>query len=177
MIIISDFLSCGMNFRKAKKDDISIIWKIIQEAISRRKNDGSDQWQDGYPNLEIIQQDISLEKGYVLEVEKEIVGYIVLLINNEPAYEKIDGKWLTTGDFVVFHRIAVGEKHIQKGYAMQMMIEVERFANEQQLPSIKFDTNFDNQAMLRLAEKLNYTYCGEVMMRTGVRKAFEKIIF
>jgi hypothetical protein len=27
---------------------------ILQQAIARRKADGSNQWQDGYPNPEVI---------------------------------------------------------------------------------------------------------------------------
>ncbi len=31
------------------------IWEILQDAILRRKKDGSNQWQDGYPNPESVQ--------------------------------------------------------------------------------------------------------------------------
>jgi hypothetical protein len=46
------------------------------------------------------------------------------------------------------------------------------FVNRQQ----KVDTNFDNAAMLHLLKKLGYTYCGEVYLAGGERKAFEKLI-
>ena len=46
------------NFRKAEVTDISEIWVILQQAIKRRKNEGSNQWQDGYPNLEVVKNDI-----------------------------------------------------------------------------------------------------------------------
>jgi hypothetical protein len=32
---------------------------ILQQAIARRKADGSNQWQDGYPNPEVILNDIT----------------------------------------------------------------------------------------------------------------------
>jgi hypothetical protein len=31
----------------------------FQQAIARRKADGSNQWQDGYPNPEVILNDIT----------------------------------------------------------------------------------------------------------------------
>lgn len=40
----------------------------------------------------------------------------------------------------------------------------------------KVDTNFDNAAMLHLLKKLGYTYCGEVYLAGGERKAFEKLL-
>lgn len=36
--------------------------------------------------------------------------------------------------------------------------------------------NFDNASMLHLLKKLGYTYCGEVYLAGGVRKAFEKLL-
>ena len=42
--------------------------------------------------------------------------------------------------------------------------------------SIKVDTNFDNIPMLKILEKLGYTYCGEVTFRGSFRKAFEKTL-
>ncbi len=46
------------------------------------------------------------------------------------------------------------------------------FVNRQQ----KVDTNFDNAAMLHILKKLGYTYCGEVYLAGGERKAFEKLL-
>ncbi len=41
-------------FRKALSEEIPEIWMILQAAIQRRKEDGSTQWQDGYPNPYVI---------------------------------------------------------------------------------------------------------------------------
>ncbi len=38
------------------------------------------------------------------------------------------------------------------------------------------DTNFDNTPMLRILEKLGYTYCGEVYFRGSARRAYEKVL-
>ncbi len=40
----------NIQLAQAKKEDADFIWSIIQFAIDQRKADGSDQWQDGYPN-------------------------------------------------------------------------------------------------------------------------------
>ena len=53
----------NLNFRKANNQDISAIWTILEQAILRRKNDGSTQWQDGYPNPEVIQKLSVRRKG------------------------------------------------------------------------------------------------------------------
>ena len=109
------------DFRKAEMGEISQIWHILQDAIKRRNEEGSNQWQDGYPNIEIVKNDIDKEEGFVLTEGETIVGYCAVLINNEPEYAKIIGKWLTNTDFVVFHRIAISEKYLGKGFAKIMI--------------------------------------------------------
>lgn len=163
-------------FRKAEIAEIPQIWDILQSAIRRRKEDGSDQWQDGYPNPEVVKNDIGKEAGFVLTDGETIVGYSAILINDEPEYAKIEGKWLTNDDFVVFHRVAISEKYLGKGLAQIMMGFIEDFARNNNVYSVKADTNFDNFAMMKIFEKLGYTFCGHVYFRGGQRKAYEKVL-
>jgi GNAT superfamily N-acetyltransferase len=163
-------------FTKATPGQLPQIWHILQQAIQRRKNDGSNQWQDGYPNPQVVQNDIEKGAGFVLAAKDEVLGYCAVFINDEPAYAGIEGKWLTEGDFVVFHRVAVSEAYLGKGLAAVMFGFIEQFAADRGISSVKADTNFDNPSMLHLFEKMGYVYCGDVFFRGSARKAFEKII-
>lgn len=162
--------------RRAHLSECGIIWLILQNAIARRKSDGSDQWQNGYPNMETIITDIQDNVAFVLEVNNEIIAYAAVIFDREPAYEEIDGKWLSRGDYAVIHRVAVSEKFAGKGIGTILFIKIEKFVQENALFSIKVDTNFDNLQMLKILDKLEYTYCGEVYFRGSARKAFEKIL-
>lgn len=164
------------HFRKATISEIPSIWNILQLAIQRRKEEGSDQWQDGYPNPEVVQKDIEKEQGFVLTDEETIVGYCAILIKDEPQYAKIEGQWLTNDDFVVFHRVAISETYLGKGCAQKMIGLIEDFALDNNIYSVKADTNFDNIGMIKVFKKLGYTYCGEVYFRGGQRKAYEKVL-
>ena len=163
-------------FRKATDDQIPAIWEILQQAITRRKKDGSQQWQDGYPNPEVIQKDIEKGAGYVLSTGDTVIGYCAVMLNDEPAYADIRGKWLTDDDFVVVHRVAIADEYAGQGLAKKIFEFIEEIARDNNIYSIKADTNFDNPAMLRTFEKLAYTYCGEVFFRGSARKAFEKVL-
>lgn len=163
-------------FRKALDSEIPQIWKILQQAIERRKNDGSNQWQNGYPNPKTIQNDIQNGYGYVLTDQEVVIAYSAVIINDEPAYLEIDGQWLTDGDFVVIHRVAISEDYLGQGLVQIMFGHFEDFALKNNIHSIKVDTNFDNPAMLRIIDKLAYTYCGEVFFNGSPRKAFEKVL-
>jgi GNAT superfamily N-acetyltransferase len=102
-------------FRQAASSDKQSIWSILQQAIARRKKDGSRQWQDGYPNEDVVEKDIQRGIGYVLTADEEIAAYAAVILNDEPAYAKIVGTWLTDGDFYVVHRIAVSDKFSGQG--------------------------------------------------------------
>lgn len=165
-----------IHFRKANATDIDIIWEIIQQSIERRRKDGSDQWQNGYPNLQTVESDVEKEFGYVITVDNEVAVFVALIFNDEPAYSSIEGAWLTTGEFLVIHRIAVSEKFAGQGLVKKLFDYVEDFVRSQNVQSIKVDTNFDNLAMLKILESKGYSYCGEVVLAGGVRKAFEKVV-
>jgi GNAT superfamily N-acetyltransferase len=162
--------------RKAEIDDRDVIWGIIQQSIERRKQDGSTQWQNGYPNLGTVESDIEKGFGYVLTVDGEIAVYAALILNDEPAYSTIEGAWLSDGEFVVVHRVAVDGKFAGQGMVKKLFDHIEDFTRSHGIQSIKVDTNYDNIAMLKILESKGYSYCGEVLLAGGMRKAYEKII-
>ena len=82
-------MTADILFRKARAQDLSQIWKILQQAIQRRKEEGSNQWQDGYPNLEVIQHDLNNEHGFVLADGDVVIGYTAVLITTNPNMRKL----------------------------------------------------------------------------------------
>lgn len=166
----------NIEFQSANQDQVAAIWTILQEAIARRKADGSTQWQDGYPNPNVIQSDIDKKAAYVVLVDGCVVGYTALLVNDEPAYADLQGEWLTTGDFIVFHRVAISERYLGRGLAKKLLLFIEEYAVAHKIYSIKADTNFDNHAMMSIFDTLGYRYCGEVYFRGTPRKAYEKVL-
>lgn len=165
-----------IHFRKAETSDINAVWEIIQQSIERRRKDGSQQWQNGYPNLQTVESDVEKGFGHVLTVDSEVAVFVALIFNDEPAYSSIEGAWLTNGEFVVVHRVAVSENFAGQGLAKKLFDYIEYFTKSQNVLSIKVDTNYDNLAMLKILESKGYTYCGEVFLAGGVRKAFEKVL-
>jgi len=169
-------MNSEIKLRKAEIEDRDTIWNILQQAIERRRQDGSTQWQQGYPNLDTVESDIAKGFGYVMTVDGEIAVYSALILNDEPAYSTIEGAWLSNGEFVVVHRVAVDEKFAGQGMVKKLFDHIEEFTKSNGIQSVKVDTNYDNTAMLKILEGKGYSYCGEVCLAGGMRKAFEKII-
>ncbi len=163
-------------FRQAETADREDIWSLLKDAIQRRKEDGSNQWQDGYPNPDIIKKDIDQNQGFILTESEHIIGYCAILINDEPDYDRIEGEWLSQAHFVVFHRMAIVKELAGKGLGKLMMQHIEQYAIYNNIFSVKADTNYDSLAMKNNFEKSGYSFCGQVYINGSPRKAFEKVL-
>ena len=162
-----------MEIRMAYPNEIQRIMEIIQDAKESLAQRQVDQWQDGYPDEEIIFEDILESRGYVAVEDQEIVAYAAVHKGNEAAYNEIyDGKWEHDNYmYVTFHRVAVANEAAGKGVAqtfLQGLFEGEKG------PAFRCDTHPDNLVMQHLLEKLGYHYCGKVPI-DGVRLAYQKI--
>lgn len=165
-----------MILRQATLAEIPAIWEILQYAIEKRRNEGSKQWQDGYPNPETVRNDINRGYGYVLDENGVILTYASISPDGDPDYENIDGEWLTNDSYMVVHRVAASPLAQGKRTATRLFELLEPFTLERNIHSIKVDTNFDNLAMLKILQSMEYVYCGEVYIRGAARKAFEKVL-
>ena len=97
-----------MKFRKAAKTDINSIMNIISQAQAYFKAHGIDQWQDNYPKLETIKNDINNEDGYVLLKDNIIAGTVAVTFDGRKNYENIyNGGWVSNHEYAVIHRIAI----------------------------------------------------------------------
>ena len=111
-----------MEFRKSTKSDVTKIMEIVKQAQEYFKSQGIDQWQNGYPNEEVINNDIENGESYVILDENNIIATTVISFTKEKSYENIiDGKWITNGDYGVIHRIEVYNTHKGKGLSHKIL--------------------------------------------------------
>ena len=164
--------------RKTTIDDISAVMEIIEQGKAYLKSNGIDQWQNGYPNESVIKEDIINEYGYVLEYEDKIVGTVALSFDGEPWYDDItDGEWLTLGEFLVIHRLAVSSDVRGTDIAPEIIRQAEKLCVQRGVSSIKIDTHEDNIIMQKFVKKNGFKYCGMVILGSeGERLAFEKLL-
>lgn len=110
-----------LQFRAAKFHDLERIMEIIKQAQSYFKEQGIDQWQNGYPNPTVIKQDIKKKESYVLTKNEKIIAVAVISYEEEPTYRKIfNGKWRSQQKYAVMHRVAVDSSF--KGGALPLSL-------------------------------------------------------
>jgi ribosomal protein S18 acetylase RimI-like enzyme len=162
-----------MFFRKATIDDIDSIMEIVADARQSLGSRGVDQWQDGNPTRAIIQNDIANKVGEVVMVDGVVAAYVCIMVNGEPEYANIDGKWFEESDYVVIHRICVRNSFVRRGIATAIMQHTIEFALSHGIRDVKIDTHKDNRYMLDFLEKFHFVYCGEIHYHHGDRVAYE----
>lgn len=167
-----------MEFRKAVQADKYRIMEIIQKAQEYFKNNGIDQWQDGYPNYKTLEEDIENGHGYVLSKHNIIVATVALIFDGEETYDSIyDGRWLSDGQYTTIHRVGVDPNYKGSGLASIMLKDIEKLSLKKGIRSIKADTHQDNMPMVRFLEKNEFKPCGKIYLNDGSKRiAFEKIL-
>ena len=167
-----------MNFRKATKNDVNNILNIIDMAKEYLKSQDIDQWQNGYPNKEVIEEDIEKNIAYVSEIDGKISGYMAIVFENDPNYSEIfEGKWLSDKPYSTIHRIALDTSFRGQSLSAKMIEFAEKLTVEKGYPSMRIDTHNDNKVMQKLISKSGYIYCGIIYVADKTpRLAYERII-
>ena len=159
--------------RKATPEDITQIMSIIRSAQEALRELGIDQWQDGYPTSESIQEDIDLSVGYVACTEGKIIGYAAIVLTGEPAYLQIENEWLYSKDYVVVHRLCVDREYHRSGIALKLMKHAADIARTAQHNAFRIDTHRGNIRMLAMLTKLGFREAGTILYDSGERVAYE----
>lgn len=167
-----------MEFRKASYSDINSIMRIISEAQAYFKENGINQWQNNYPNVEVIRNDIDNKNSYVLLEDGKIAGTAAVSFAGEKSYEAIySGEWISDNEYAVIHRIAVDSGCKGKGLASVFIKYIEKMCLEREVHSIRVDTHRENLSMQKLLHKNGFRYCGIIYLAdNSERIAYEKLI-
>lgn len=167
-----------MEFKKATYVDIDNIMPIIKDGQEYLREQGVTQWQNNYPNEEIIRNDIEKEYSYLIEMDSEVVATVAISFDGESTYDEISqGDWLSDKDYAVIHRMAIQKDSRGSGISSFLMKSIENLCKEKNIKSIKVDTHRENIPMQSYLKKNDFKYCGLIYLLNGdERLAFEKIL-
>lgn len=165
-----------MKLELVKINQSSLAMDIIDMAKAHLKQQGIDQWQTGYPDLECIQKDISNKKGFFIVDDESILGYLCIDFDGEAAYEKLNGTWINDEKYVVVHRMAFSDKARGKGISNKVFKLVEEYSKNKGVSTFKIDTDADNKKMKHILENNGFTFRGTICFDNSEKIAFDKII-
>ena len=159
--------------RRATIDDIEAIMGIVSSAQQALCELGIDQWQDGYPRVNDIEEDIRQGVGYVTTDGDKVLGYAAIVLTGEPAYEQIADLWCTNEHYVVVHRLCVDSSARRQGVALRLMQHAAQIARKHGYPAFRIDTHKGNIRMLGMMHRLGFKHVGKIVYDSGEREAYE----
>ncbi|NDO47704.1 GNAT family N-acetyltransferase [Clostridium sp. MD294] len=162
--------------KQANIEDIEIAMNMIDDGKKYLRQQGIDQWQTGYPDIEIVKEDIMCNRGYFVTDGVNELAYMCVDFEGEPAYKNIKGQWKSNEDYAVIHRLVASKQKVGKGLSDIIIQLVEKLCKQKGINSIKVDTDNKNKIMQHVLQKNGFVYCGTVWFVDSDKIAFEKIL-
>lgn len=163
--------------RRATHNDCDAIMSIVRSAQQALAELGIDQWQDGYPEREVVVADVESGVGYVAcDDSGSPLGYAAIVLNGEPAYRQIaSSNWHTPDDYVVVHRLCVAQCVHRQGVALKLMRYAADIAVQNDIHAMRIDTHEGNVRMLTMLAKIGFEYVGKIVYEnSGERVVYDK---
>lgn len=165
-------------FRKAEIRDLGDIMKIYGQAQKFMSEHGNPQWPKGFPDENDIKGGIYGGILYLV-IDGGNTAAVFSAVNHEGNYDEIEGDWLTRGNYLALHRVAVAEEYRGKGAAKFILLHAgEELARARGRTSLRLDTHEKNYPMQGLLKSCGFSPCGVVHIYRDdtARLAFEKIL-
>ena len=166
-----------MIIRIAKISDIESIMNMYNSCVRGMINEGINQWDNEYPNRDIIKNDIKAETYYVSLLKNKVIAGVNIDQKQDNQY--LDVKWKDkTNSFLVVHRLAVSKNWWGKGIGKLLMLYAEDLVIQKKLKSIRLDTYSENPLAISFYKKLGYEELGAINLKPNKKEyyCFEKII-
>lgn len=166
----------NIEIRTGRREDLQEIMGVIARCVKVMQAGGSDQWDEFYPNPDVIGEDLERGTLYVAEGEGRIVGIVVLDETEDEQYQTINWKQ-AEGPHLMMHRLAVDPEAQGQGIARKLVAFSEEYGVRRGYSSLRLDTYSKNTSALKLYHGLGYDLRGEVNFPGRVARfpVFEKV--
>lgn len=159
----------------ANISELNVCYDILDSGREFQKKQGFVQWDDEYPTLDLVKEDIEKQIGYVLKIDGKIAAYMAITFDIEPAYNEIEGAWRKNEKYCVVHRMAIHSDFRNQGLTTKIFNLVEELCKQKDVYYIRIDTDFPNKRMQHIFIKNGFKECGVINFK-GPKKAYDKIL-
>ena len=160
-------------FRPAKISEKDAILDLYTEARKAGRISGDCDWNDDYPNEEILDQDYR-ENGIFVHAENgNIMAAVSLLETDDLDQEPLNWKDLKS---CVPARLCVSVDFQNQGIARLVMQELISHAKKNGYQSMRLLASVVNKPANRLYRRIGFTYKGPVRLYGKEFNAYEYVI-
>lgn len=164
-----------IEYRLANMDDLSRVFSLVCDAIITMEKQNINQWDELYPNQQILMEDIEKEQLYVGFVDDRIA--VIFVLNQECDDAYVNGEWKEKNKpFYVIHRLCVNPNFQNQGVAKHTMLYIQDKLVSMGIEAIRLDAYLKNPFALKLYEDLGYEKVGYADWRKGRFNLMEKYL-
>lgn len=157
-------------FKKVQISEIDKVWLITKAVVAHMKSIGFTQWNEDYPTLDVLLEDINLGNLYGAYIKDVLTGFVAL--NNNQAKEYTDIPFKFDEPCLVVHRLQVDPLYRGMHIGHDLMIHAQHIAKQKNCKSIRLDTRYDNIAAMSLYKNLGYKRRGHVHFARMIEYVF-----
>ena len=161
--------------RQAVISDLPDVLTLFSHATQSMIENGIFQWDDVYPDGQILKDDITGGKMYLYIIDHKLAAAFTINRISDPEY--IDGRWkYPEHSASIIHRLCVRPDCQNGGIGTKAVIAAERILKDNGIISVRLDAFPQNPAALRMYQKLGYTNVGTIHLRKGAFYLYEKLL-
>ena len=160
-----------MVIRLAETADVPPVIAILSRCMRDLRQRGCDQWDDTYPSVEVLHEDVRARTLFVALEEERIVAAVCLNEVQPDPYRSVAWHFADEHPLVV-HRLCVDPDRQGRGLGRRMMEFAEQFARVRGFRSIRLEVYPTAVAAVALYSRLGYLRAGQVSFPRR-RLAFE----
>lgn len=150
------------SIRKTNTNDLEQLLLMYSNARIRMRKNGINQWQDNYPNLDVLLKDINNNESYVfIDNSNTIVATAMISSKVDPTYNYIEGNWGNNNKYIVIHRFVVSTINTNNGIGSKFLNSIKQLYPN---TTIRIDTHKDNYLMKNFLTKYGFTYRGIIYL-------------
>ncbi|MEO2063577.1 MAG: GNAT family N-acetyltransferase [Christiangramia sp.] len=144
-----------MTIKKAGIEELPKIKKLTEKCAAALRELEIFQWNEHYPSLEKLREDIEKQELYSISEAEELLGIIVISEKIDDEYLAV--KWLTESTRNLYiHRLAVNPENWGQGIARNLMDFAEDLARKGNFLSVRLDTFSQNLRNQKFYEARGY---------------------
>ena len=149
-----------MRIVEAEMTDVAGVMRIISLCLAQMRAAGIQQWDEIYPDIRVIEDDVRARSLFVMRNQEKCVAAICLNAVQPEQYQELPWR-CTAGRPLVIHRLCVHPDWQAHGLARQLMDFAENFAHDHGYACIRLDAYTGNPRAIALYERRGYVRVGK----------------
>jgi GNAT superfamily N-acetyltransferase len=150
------------HIEQAAPHEAPLAMEVIGLCREQMRASGSDQWNDLYPRLEIVQADANAGALYLLRDDEVCIGAVCLNEVQPAEYAALPWRY-NPARILVVHRLCVLPERQGRDAARQLMSFAGALALREGYGAIRLDTYTGNPRAVALYVLLGYEKTGQVI--------------